>query len=284
MNTLRKKLIYTVICTFMILCVHRSCIAQPIDLGSTNLGVEFVFVEGGTFQMGDLWDVSFSKDEQPIHTVKISPIWMSKFEVTNAQFCVFLNERGNAVEGGMPWIDLQDEDCLIMRRGRRFSPKRGYWYHPVVEVTWYGARAFAEWLGCRLPTEAEWEYAARSGGRNVMYPNGGMLDRGDANFAGVGGKDSWKWTSPVGSFPPNLLGLFDMAGNVWERCWDWYTEDYYSRSPDTDPQGPTTGAHRIMRGGSWNYSRLNCRTTIRGMNAPDDAVGDIGFRIVRDVE
>ena len=260
-----------------------ACHSQPQDIGFTNLGIEFVYVQSGTFQMGDQWDVGFSKDETPVHTVRVSSFWISKYEITNAQFCVFLNERGNAVEEGVPWIDITDKDCRIQKRGRRFEPKRGYWFHPVVEVTWYGARAFAEWVGCRLPTEAEWEYAARCEGRDIMYPHGGMLTHKDANFAGRGDRDKWARTSPVGSFPPSPLGLYDMSGNVWERCWDWYDEFYYSREDvGADPAGPDSGMYRIMRGGSWDYSRINCRTTIRGMNRPNDAVGDIGFRVARD--
>ena len=143
--------------------------------------------------------------------------------------------------------------------------------------------AFAEWLGCRLPTEAEWEYAARVEGRDIMFPHGRMLTHDDANFAGKGGKDVYDWTSPIGKFPSNLLGLFDMAGNVWERCQDWYDEDYYRIDSITNPAGPDSGQYRTMRGGAWSYSQINCRTTIRGINRPDEANDTIGFRIVRDV-
>lgn len=268
--------------TCCLICLSNA-FAQSEEVTSTNLGVEFVFVRGGTFLMGDLWDVTYSEDEKPIHTVTLSDFWMSRYEITNYQFCVFLNERGNVVEGGKPWLDVEDPDCLIRRQGRRFSPKRGFWYHPVIETTWYGAMAFAEWLGCRLPTEAEWEYAARVEGRDIMFPHGRMLTHDDANFAGKGGKDVYDWTSPIGKFPSNLLGLFDMAGNVWERCQDWYDEDYYRIDSITNPAGPDSGQYRTMRGGAWSYSQINCRTTIRGINRPDEANDTIGFRIVRDV-
>ena len=246
--------------------------------------IRFVFVRGGTFEMGDLFDSGFSEDEKPVHSVKVSSFWMSEYEITNTQFCVFLNEKGNPVEGGVPWLDLTDDDCLVEKRGDRFIPKRGFGNHPVVEVSWYGARAFAEWLECRLPTEAEWEYAARGEGRWIKYPNGDDLTYDDANFAGTGGRDRWDQTSPVGNFPPNALGLYDMAGNVWERCWDWYDENYYSNSPPTDPQGPAEGVYRVLRGGAWDYSSWICRTTTRGFYKPDGMTASIGFRVVCNVE
>jgi formylglycine-generating enzyme required for sulfatase activity len=275
-----RVLLITLMFVFISLYGHT----QTKSLELRNLGIEFLFVQGGTFDMGDLWEAGYSKDESPVHTVTMSPFWMSQYEITNAQFCIFLNEKGNVVEGGAPWIDITDKDCPILQRGKKFSPKRGYWYYPVVEVTWYGAKAFAEWLGCRLPTEAEWEYAARAEGMRIMYPNGHTIDHNDANFAGKGGGDRWDMTSPIGSFPPNPIGLYDMAGNVWERCHDFYEENYYSQSPDKDPQGPPAGTYHVMRGGSWDYSGFNCRTTIRGINTSDYASNDIGFRIVRDVE
>jgi formylglycine-generating enzyme required for sulfatase activity len=209
---------------------------------------------------------------------------MSRYEITNAQFCEFLNETGNRFEGGATWLDLTDRDCLIVKRGGKYIPKRGFAEHPVVEVTWYGAVAFAQWLGGRLPTEAEWEYAARGGGRPLRFPNGEILTHTHANFSGTGSRDQWSKTSPVGSFPPNRFGLYDLSGNVWERCQDWYDRTYYSKSSLNDPLGPSEGDHRIIRGGSWDYSRWHCRTTIRGMNASDDSVGDIGFRIVKMID
>jgi len=246
-------------------------------------GIQFIFIPGGTFQMGDLWGDGYSEDETPVHVVSLSPYWMSQYEVTNAQYCVFLNEVGNKTEHGVSWIDIHDRNCLIYFEKGKFVPKRGYGNHPVVEVTWFGSKAYAEWIGGRLPTEAEWEYAARSMGKRIKYPNGQRLTRSYANFSGIGEKDQWRKTSPVGSFTPNGLGLYDMAGNVWERCNDWYSRNYYKISPQKDPKGPDLGLYHVIRGGSWEYSRRTCKTTIRGMYISDDSTGDIGFRVVRDI-
>jgi len=253
-----------------------------IDL--SNWGIQFVYIPGGSFEMGDIWDDGFSDDEKPVHPVTVSDFWMSQTEVTNAQFCLFLNDKGNPSEGGVTWIELEDEDCMIQKVNDRFIPKGSYWNYPVVEVTWFGAKAFAEWMDGRLPTEAEWEYAARAGGRNIKYPNGNRLTYADANISGVGDLDIWHKASPVARFQPNALGLYDMAGNVWERCSDWYGEHYYNESPTDNPQGPDSGHHRVMRGGSWNYSPMNCKTTTRGLFIVTATRDDIGFRIVRNVE
>ncbi len=259
------------------------CFVQTLhpQAKAASTSVEFVFVPGGTFEMGDVWGDSYSEDEKPSHPVTVSDFWMTRHEITNMQYCEFLNQMGNQFEGGATWLDLTDSDCLIRKSGGLYVPKKGYEEHPVVETTWYGARAFAEWLGGRLPTEAEWEYAARAGGRPIRFPNGAALNHRYANFSGVDGQDEWRLTSPVGRFAPNALGLCDMAGNVWERCLDWYEKEYYTHSALNDPEGPSSGQLRIIRGGSWDYSRWHCRTVTRGMNAPDDSTGDIGFRVVK---
>jgi len=173
----------------------------------------------------------------------------------------------------------------------------------MIEVSWYGAVAFCNWLsrkagleevydegtweadfskvGYRLPTEAEWEYAARAGGKEIKYPNGNSLTHDDANYDGTGGRDRWWRTSPVGSFPPNELGLYDMAGNVWEWCNDWYDSGYYSRSPVDNPTGPSSGTyHKVHRGGSWGDGPWDCRTAYRGGYAPVYARNVVGFRVV----
>ena len=192
---------------FPFLLYNVNILAQDDVIDLSNWGIQFVYIQGGSFEMGDVWDDGFSDDEKPVHPVTISSFWMSKTEVTNAQFCLFLNERGNPSEGGATWIDLEDEDCMIQKTGDRFIPKSNYWNYPVVEVTWYGAKTFAEWMDGRLPTEAEWEYAARAGGRNIKYPNGNRLAYSDANISGVGDVDRWHLTSPVASFTSSALGL-----------------------------------------------------------------------------
>ncbi len=242
-----------------------------------KLGITWVDVPGGTFKMGDLWGDG-DGDEKPVHQVKLSAFRMSKHEITNAQFSVFLNEKGNREEGGAAWLEIDSEYCLIENRSGKFAPKRGSENHPVVEVSWFGAKAFAEWLGARLPTEAEWEYAARAGGKEIKWPNGNSLTNNDANISGTGGRDQWDRTAPVGSFPANALGLHDMAGNVWEWCADWKGD--YSSNAQTDPLGPAQGTYKVVRGGSWvNYVR-SARSTYRDRTRPHVRYVNLGFRVV----
>ncbi|MFH1006688.1 MAG: SUMF1/EgtB/PvdO family nonheme iron enzyme [Candidatus Latescibacterota bacterium] len=240
-------------------------------------------IPAGFFQMGDAFNEG-DGDERPVHTVYVDAFYMDVYEVTNAQYCVFLNDQGNQTEGGDPWLDIGSSYCLITQSGDQFVPESGYEDHPVSEVTWYGARAYAEWTGGRLPTEAEWEYAARGGLEGKRYPWGDTMGHDDANYYGTGGRDQWNRTSPTGSFSPNGYGLYDMAGNVWEWCNDWYDGGYYSNSPGSNPTGANTGTYRVLRGGSWFVNALHLRCAYRSSfyySDPLFSVLSIGFRCVR---
>jgi len=230
--------------------------------------------------MGDFANDGFSPDESPPHFVEVKDFFLSQIEISNAQYCIFLNEIGNRHEGGDFWLDIYNLECLIEMSKRGFIPKEGYENHPVVRVSWFGARAYAEWVGGRLPTEAEWEYAARNAGLPQQYAYGDRLTRAFANIVGVGSRDQFDGTAPVRHFPPSRLGLYAMAGNVWEWCMDWYEPDYYGSSPEISPQGPEQGEFRVMRGGSWNHSRWNCRAVTRGRDLPQKHANDVGFRVV----
>ena len=162
--------------------------------------------------------------------------------------------------------------------------------HPVVCVSWNDVVAFAEWLSkksgysFRLPTEAEWEYACRNGGKKIEYgtSTGNLTyDLADYIFTGNGGRDKWKYTAPVGSFLPNELGIYDMSGNVWEWCEDWYDKNYYGRSPKNNPQGPKNGKYRVLRGGSWSDVPRDMRCANRNWDYPAYRSLDYGFRLVR---
>ncbi len=234
--------------------------------------------------MGDVLQDDMSNDEKPAHSVTVSSFWMSQYEVTNAQFCMFLNDMGNTFEGGSFWIDLEKSNCMIEMRLGRYITKAGYADYPVMEITWYGARAFTEWLGGRLPTEAEWEYAARNLGQEIRFTNGIRFNSRFSNVKGINGLDRFIQSAPVGSMRPNALGLYDMIGNVWEYCQDWYQNDYYTKSPRDNPRGPHEGMFRVIRGGSWNISRWNCRNMVRGRFLPNNNGNDIGFRVVFDAD
>lgn len=292
-------------------------------------GMEFVFIPGGEFQMGDLWGDGES-DERPVHTVRVGDFWMSKYEVTNAQYVPFLNAISGHWIGSSRLIQSKSEDYYI----RLIQPKSedshshillqetlsvvengyevslyyavedGYDNRPMIEVSWFGAVTFCNWLsrqagleevydentleadfskiGYRLPTEAEWEYAARAGGKEIKYPNGNTLTYDDANYSGAGGRDLWvSRTAPVGSFPPNGLGLYDMAGNVSEWCHDWYDPSYYSRSPMDNPKGPSNpGSFHVLRGGAESNLPEYCRTTNRNKAQSAACRGYLGFRVV----
>ena len=180
-------------------------VTTPTPVSATD---DMVLIPGGEFLMGSNYG---GPDETPIHKVYLDAFYIDKYEVTKLQFSEFLNEKGNQEEGGVDWLDTSDEDCLIEYRDGKYQPKSGYENHPVIEVSWFGARAYAEWAGKRLPTEAEWEKAARGGLVGKKYPWGDSIDSSKANYGENVGQ-----TTPVGRYPPNNYGLYDMGGNVWE--------------------------------------------------------------------
>jgi len=238
-------------------------------------GIEMVFIPAGEFMMGSN---DGDSNEMPVHKVRITrPFYMGKYEVTIKEYMSFLNSAGNS-----SGADLKDEDCPVKRVGNGYSLSRNKFgqdlRQPMAEVSWNGSKAFCDWAGLRLPTEAEWEYACRAG-TTTAYTFGGD----DDNLS----RYAWHWdnnghkTCPVGGKILNAWHLYDMHGNVWEWCADWYDKSYYGMSPTEDPKGPTSGRSRIRRGGSWFNLSNGCRSANRGANSPADASGDIGFRVVR---
>ena len=236
-----------------------------------------VYVAAGEFTMGS----TQYDDEKPAHKVYLDGYYIDRTEVTNAAYAEFLNAKGNQAEGGVTWLEADSGDALIESRGGRFAPKAGYGEHPVIEVSWHGAKAYCEWAGKRLPTEAEWEKAAR-GTDGRTYPWGASWDAAKANAYGDG--DGYSRTAPVGSFAlgASPYGALDMSGNVWEWCSDWYDEDYYKSSPSRNPKGPSSGSARVLRGGSWsNDLSNNFRAACRDGGGPTYRVGLNGFRCAR---
>lgn len=210
---------------------------------------DMVFIKGGCFNMGDVFGDG-EKDERPVHRICIDDFHLDRYEVTQKKF--------KKVMGVNP---SHYKDCPSC---------------PVEQVTWFQADKYCERAGKRLPTEAEWEYAAREGGRDVKYGSGGLeINRSLANYNADG-------TKPVGSYPPNALGLYDMAGNVWEWVLDWYGYRYYQNSASENPKGPEQGKQRVLRGGSWGYIRSwNLRATLRNKANPDEHGKIYGFRCAR---
>ena len=224
-------------------------------------GAPMALIPAGEFQMGDNFNEGIN-NEHPVHTVYLDAFYMDIYEVTNAQYQKFMNATGHAAP-------------RYWNNSRYNAPE-----HPVVGVSWDDAVAYAEWAGKRLPTEAEWEKAARGGLSGKRYPWGDEISHDDANYSRTGGKDVWSNASPVGSFAPNGYGLYDMAGNVWERCDDWYDGSYYENSPLNNPLGPAYANYRVLRGGSWRNPPYYLRAAYRNSNFLWYATTNIGFRCV----
>ena len=230
--------------------------------GLTIAGIEWVFIKGGTFEMGDTFGDGYDR-EKPVHTVTVNDFYLGKYEVTFAQYDAFCKATGRSKPKDKGW-----------GRGSR----------PVINVSWHDAAAYCEWLTkkagtkIRLPTEAEWEYAARSGGKKEKWAG--------TNSSGTLGDYAWfesnsgGKTHPVGTKRPNALGLYDMSGNVWEWCADWYDSDYYKSSPRNNRQGPSAGTHRVLRGGGWTGDPHNLRCSGR-LYGPVFRSHSVGFRILR---
>mgnify|MGYP006277158145 CR=1 FL=1 len=249
--------------------------------------VDMVTVNGGTFEMGCTDEQNgCDDDEYPIHTVTLSSFEISEYEITNSQYTNFLNNincNSNGTYhdpqyGSIEYIDMDNYDCQINYSGGQFVAESGKENHPAITLSWYGANAFARWTGGRLPTEAEWEFAAR-GGNN----SNGFTYSGSDNYDEVAwhGYNSASYSHEVGSKSPNELGIYDMSGNAWEWCYDWYSSDYYNNSPESNPQGPDSGTKRVLRGGSYNYHFSYCRVASRHSNPPDFSSNYMGFRIAR---
>jgi formylglycine-generating enzyme required for sulfatase activity len=226
-------------------------------------GMEMVYVPGGTFEMGS---TDGDSDEQPVHSVTLDSFWIDRTEVTNAQYA-------RCVANG-----------ICSPRSKSSSPTRDSYYgdsqydaYPVIYVNWSDATTYCEWAGGRLPTEAQWEYAAR-GPDGHIYPWGDNLpDDTLVNYNFYVGD-----TTEVGSYPDGVswVGALDMAGNVWEWVNDWYDGEYYASSPPKNPRGPGAGDWRMVRGGSWHDDEENVRAAYRLIVHPDDRTGNNGFRCV----
>ncbi len=283
---------------------------------TNSIGMVLVSIPAGSFVMGSpASEPGRMANEGPAHRTVISrPVYMGAHEVTVGQFRTFVEDSGYVTEaerdtrGGFG-IDFatgrvrQDSTCDW--RNPKFPGHEQSDDHPVVLVSWNDAEAFCRWLSeregvtYRLPTEAEWEYACR-GGTSTAYWSGdapatlaGVANVADRSLARVmpledapaGFDDGHAFTAPVGSFAPNALGLYDMHGNVWEWCADWYDPDFYDRSPIEDPAGPAAGDFRVIRGGGWLNGPARNRSAQRIYFAPSFRYCLLsGFRVVRTLD
>ncbi len=256
-------------------------------------GVSFVSIPGGKFLMGDeegKWNFAL-----PVHSVTVSDFEVGIFEVTNSLYCAYLNaalKNGDVevkdgdvygrtgVWKGERYLDIGfgyggANTCWITFDANVFSVVSGKENWPVVTVTWYGAKSFALYYGFDLPTEAEWEYAARGGRQYKHGTHDGALYITKANY-----DQNINHPVDVGCYPPNPFGLYDMSGNLFEWCHDWYGS--YSLESSVNPSGPDTGTCRVCRGGSYEYIYYYCRSAYRGDYYYPNLVNvTVGFRVVR---
>jgi formylglycine-generating enzyme required for sulfatase activity len=242
------------------------------EIGSTESEIQAAVGECKRDRGQEHCDISWFEDETPLHSVSLPAYWIDQTEVTNAQYAAFLNEQDNQHEGGAYWLDIEESQIELV--GDSFQPLEGYAEHPVVEVTWYGARAYCKWIGGQLPTEEQWEYAARGPERNI-YPWGDAEPTcALANYAECQGS-----TLPVGNLPDGVSwsGAKDMGGNAWEWAYNWYLP-----YPGNDIENEDYGKiFKVIRGGSWNLEAYYMRTPQRNLEyTPDVSLEHIGFRCV----
>lgn len=307
---------------------------QEIGKGSVKLGHEpqeqnpssdregMILLKGGEFLMGtDGKAGGFAADgEGPVHRVKLDPFYIDETTVTNEQFSQFIKETGYKTESekfgwsfvfimflspkerakvqrvvhGTPWWAPVEGANWFMPEGPD-SHIEDRMDHPVVHISWNDAMAYCKWANKRLPTEAEWEFAARGGLVGRIYPWGDELTPQGEHYCNIWQglfpekntrRDGYLGTAPARSFPPNGYGLYNVSGNVWEWVNDWFDPQYYVTSPYENPPGPANGTNRSMRGGSYLCHKSYCnryRVAARSSNTPDSASGNIGFRCVADV-
>jgi len=287
----------------------------PPSSDPAEFGVEFAALPGGSFRMGSDDPVRYDVDgEGPVRPVSLSPFSIATTAVTNGQFRQFVEATGfrttadqvgwTFVFGGLlpddfaptqavasaPWWRLVEAASWSHPEGPQ-SNVDGRLDHPVVHISWDDAQAYCQWSGTRLPTEAEWEFAARGGLDQRRFPWGDdRLVNGthpcnvwQGSFPNHNTEDDgWYGTAPVRSFEPNGFGLWNTAGNVWEWCQDWFDVSA-SVGLGIDPAGPASGTRRVMRGGSYLCHESYCfrfRVSARSSNSPDSSTGNLGFRVV----
>ncbi len=294
-------------------------VAEAVSLTTASASTDgMILIPGGEFLMGNADEVSYPADgEGPVREIRLQGFWIDAMAVSNERFAAFVDNTGHLTEAerfewsfvfaGLLPPDFADTKSIAAApwwrqvfgadwrhpEGRN-SNINGRPDHPVVHVSWNDALAYCTWAGMRLPTEAEWEYAARGGLQQKRYPWGDEREpHGQHRMNVWQGEfpnqntvdDGYFGTAPVGAFRPNGYGLFNMSGNVWEWCSDWFSPTYNANGSRDNPAGPRSGAAKVIRGGSYLCHDSYCnryRVAARTRNTPDSSTGNMGFRCVRD--
>lgn len=257
---------------------------------TAGCGIEWITIPAGSFKMGQAPNDPYGwyGNENPLHSVYLDAYQISKYEVTNAQFQAFINASGYSnntywTAEGWDWRTANNINEPAYWSSGQYNSGPSFPNYPVVGVSWYEAYAFCKWAGGRLPTEAEWEKAARGTDSSYIWPWGSVWDGSKCNSYYNTAPDTFTYSSPVGFFSTGQspYGVYDMAGNVVEWVNDWYQNNYYSISPTNNPQGPEIGSDRVLRGGSWYWVDVHCRVSYRVWYAPHDRKYYLGFRLAR---
>jgi len=286
--------------------------------GSPEIMDGMVLLPGGTFLMGANDPDGYPADgEGPVRQVRLNPFWIDCTAVTNTRFGAFVQATGYVTEAerfgwsfvfagflpddfpptraapGEPWWRIVHAASWLHPEGPH-SNLDNRQDHPVVHISWNDARAYCRWAAMRLPTEAEWEYAARGGLQQRRYPWGDDLTPNGEHRMNIWQgvfpttntlEDGYLGTAPVNAFPPNAYGLYNVTGNVWEWCADWFHPTVKVTGPRRNPRGPRSGTHRVMRGGSYLCHASYCyryRVAARSAATPTTSAGNLGFRCARD--
>ncbi|HKJ67308.1 MAG TPA: formylglycine-generating enzyme family protein [bacterium] len=298
----------------------KSTTRHTINKRTNGSSKGMVKLSGGAFLMGTDDDEGFPADgEGPVREVVLDPFYIDTTAVTNRQFTKFIKSTGYSTEAerfGWSFVFFHFLAPEAVQQTAQVVPEAPWWVpvegaswkapegsgssirdrmdHPVIHVSWNDALAYAEWAGKRLPTEAEWEFAARGGLEQKKFPWGDVLTPHGEHRCNIWqgsfpdhntAEDGYVGTAPVGSFKPNGYDLSDVSGNVWEWCVDWFSPEYHIDGPRDNPVGPPQGQARVMRGGSYLCHDSYCnryRVAARTANTPDSSTGNIGFRCVLD--
>jgi formylglycine-generating enzyme required for sulfatase activity len=292
---------------------------ETIELAEIeNITIEIdnmVFIEGGSYLMGDHYNEGWD-DELPVHVVNIDDFFACKYEVTHSEFLLFLNDAdvdSNGLFNGNLMIDLDDNNCVIEYLDGNFSFIGNNYITsiecPVMGISWLGACEYSNWLsenndltpcyvisnnnaecdfsgnGYRLPTEAEWEYTSRGGEYWIDdFRYSGCHEWLDLSDFAWFNYNSASQLHSVGEKLPNQLGIYDMSGNAYELCWDWFSSSYYEVSASENPLGPESGTYHVSRGGDWNDDAQFCRSAARFSSYPYTSGGYLGFRLVKSLQ